>query len=815
VALITYNGTNYDSHLGSASIGGTNVNLSTTGITSLGCTAPNTSNKATGVWIAIGQVPNSPNTIRVDLQESGVVKATAYMNAADMTVGYNYARFTTPYQFTTTAANAYTVKLTNSSTNSGFVRTVTNPNLWYQLTYDATVSVGASDDVMVGGFHDSGLTSKTLTITGTGNSWGSGTNPSWTSTTLWDMASPLIIGNGGIVKYDTTANATLTVAGSVVVYRGGLFDMRPGASSVSTLIFNQGGGDGRFGLVSPTSGYGGQILTTGATVAVAAQYASGVGTAANPLVTQSAHGFVVGQELIIPGLTYNTNQYRFVIGTPTSTQLVLSATLGGAESAITNTPAVGSWIANTTRNSIIKSTTTAAGHFVYNSNTNTTPVSDFEWTRHEYANCASGRGLNFNGGSSNTTDGNDADFTGTVLYNNSAAGRNSITFYGKLPQTVTDIVLVNTKGTNFSAQSGLVFQSINKTATRVYNYAEPSSTTSAAGVSFATASVKNRLTNFHSYGANAANGSLGYALGLYGVNNVVENSTINATRVSAIRSETASATLTNCNFGLISNNTITITLASSTLNNIVFQNCYSSDTTLVSNYLNTIDGTDIAFQDLDGNTNKHRWYTNKGSFWSSGTGLTETTVRTAGSLALAIKPENSTDGAVLTYKIPCAPASEIVAQGYIYRNAAFSSGDIVVDLFLPGTLLTATPDATQTMSTTTLAWQDYEINKYYSGSVARYATVRITAKTATAGAFAFLDDLYDAQTLNKVAGLDLYDAGHISPIMVLTDFSSAVPVLASAARVAVWSDTDTYTTGQKGFVLAFIEKLAKFLVGKK
>lgn len=813
MALITYNGSTFDNHIGSASIGGTNVNLTTAGITSLGATAPNTTNFATGVWIAIASTTNSPNTITVELLESGVVKASAVINQADHVIGFNYVRFATPYQFTTTGAGAYTVRCKTSSTNSGSLRTVTAGNLWFQITYDSAVSIGASDDIMIGGFNDSGLTAKTYTYTGTSGSWGSGTNPSWTSTSTWDMASPIIIGSGGNFVFDTTANTTLTIAGAVVVYKGGVFDMRPGSAYVNTLIFNQGGGDGRFGLISPTGGLGGQILTTGTSKSIiAAQYASGDGTTGTPATTSSAHGLAVGDEIIIPGLTFGGNQVRFVRTVPSTTTFTTAATLGGAESGFTNTPAVGSWIANMTRNSIIKSTATTVGHWLYNSNTNTTPVSDFKWTRHEYANCASGRGLNFNGGSNNTTDGNDADFTGTVFYNNSAAGRNTATWTGKLTQTVTDLIVYNPKGTNFSAQSGLVYQSINKVANRVYAYSEPSSTTSAAAVSFATTSVKNRLLNFHAYGMNASNGTLGYALGLYGVNNSVETATIDSTRVAGIRSETASATLSDVNLGLIGNNTISVNLASSTLNNLVFTDCYSSDTTRVSNYLNTLDGTDVAFQNLDGNTSKHIWYTNLGSFWSSGSGLADTTVRTAGSLALAIKPENSSTGAQLTFKVPAAPASQVPAFGYIYRNATFSSGDIIVELFLPGTLLTDTPDDTVTLATTTGSWLYWSLDAYYSGSVARYATVRITAKTATAGAYAFLDDLYDATTNNKVAGLDLWDAGHISPIMVVTDFSSAVPVISAATATAVWEDDTVYLAGSKGhFLTKKLLTVAKFL----
>jgi hypothetical protein len=155
----------------------------------------------------------------------------------------------------------------------------------------------------------------------------------------------------------------------------------------------------------------------------------------------------------------------------------------------------------------------------------------------------------------------------------------------------------------------------------------------------------------------------------------------------------------------------------------------------------------------------------------------------------------------MTFKVPANPASNVQIYGYIYRNATFSSGDITCELFLPGTLLSDTPDDTVTLTTTTGTWQLWVLNAYNAGSVARYATVRITAKTATAGAYAFLDDIYDAQLNNKVAGLDLWDEGHISPIMLALDLSA----LPEQTRLAVWSDDDTYSAGEKGKVLADTE----------
>ena len=799
MAIKVYNGTNWDDVIGSASIGGTNVSVTAAGITSLGNTAPNTTNQAVGVLLAIVSLPTTANLI-VELLESGVVKATETVNLADLRPGFIYVRFATPYTFATTSAGAYTVRVKSSTGTQGVLRTITAGNLWNQIVYDSNTSLGATDDAWIGGYkQNSGITTKTLSLTGTSNSWGSGADTAMVYTTQWSMGASTTIFQGGSLVFDNTANCDLTQLGSIIVYKDGLFDMRPGSAYTNKLIFNQQSTDGRFGIMHPGNGLGGQVLTTGKTVTVARQYASGDGSTGSPLTFQAAHGLAVGDELVIPGLTFGGNQIRFVRTVVNTTQVTTAATLGGAESAFTNTPAVGSWISNLTRNSIIKNTGTSHGFWIMNADTNASPVSSYNYTRFEYPNCLSGKNLALSG-STLSIDGNDATIDGLVIYNNSAAARNTITYGGKVPQTISNVVLYNTKGSNYSAQSGLVLQNATgKVIEGLYHYAEPSSTTNCAALSFASTATSNIVRNLHSYGGNAQNGLLGYSLGIFGAGNTIEDSTINSSRVTAIRGEGAlSASFNNCSFGTIGTNTIELTLASSTLNTMLFSNCNFGSATLVSNYLNTLDGTDIAIQDMDGNTSKHRWYTNYGSFWSSGAGLTETTTRTVGSLSLAIKPENSSTGASLTFKVPANPTSNVQIYGYIYRNSTFSSGDIVCELFLPGTLLTDTPDSTVTLSTTTLTWHLWKLNAYYSGSVARYATVRIRAKTATAGAYAFLDDIYDAALNNKVAGMDLWDEGHISPIMLALDLSA----LPEQTRVAVWSDNSIYDAGEKGTLLA-------------
>lgn len=801
MALKFYNGTTLEATVGSTAMhASSNVSLTTTGVTSAGVTAPNLVNQATGVMLYINAVQSSGN-LTVELMESGVSKASATINLADVLPGYCYVRFPTPYTFATLTASAYTVKVTNTAANSGSLVQATS-GLWFEITYDSTSSPADGDDIMFTGWHNAGLTAKSWNVSGTSLTFGNGTVKSLTATVTRTMECALMIGQGGTMTFDTTADCTMEVRGSIFITRGGLLDKRANASDieiVSTLVINSDVGNANYGIYLPPSGFAGQMLTDGKTVSAKAQYASGTGTAANPIVTQAAHGFTVNDEIVVPGTTYGGNQRKYVISIPAATQLVVSDTLGGAESAITNSPVAGVWIGNLTRNSIVKAKTNTRGYYLYNNSINSAAPS-FNYTRWEYASCNSGAGLQFN----NISETVAPTFNGMVGYHNSAAGRNSWTITGTLTQTISDSILYETQGSNYTGQSGFTMQAAtNKTVDFLLHYAAPSSTANCAGLSLISSATNNTISNFHSYGAGANNGAFAYALGIFGSHgNTFNDCTINNARVRAMYfTDGFTNTFNNCSFGTVGNNVTDMFFGSTSLATVLFNNCSFGSTTRTSGIQTCLAGTDVAFQDIGGDQSKHGWETPFAQYESSGTGLTETTTRTSGSLALAIKPRNATVGSQLTFKVPANPTSNVQVYGYILRNSTFSSGDITCELFLPGTLLTDTPDDTVTLSTTTDEWHLWTLNAYNAGTKARYAKVRITAKTATAGAYCFLDDIYDAALNNKVAGMDLWDEGHISPIMLALDLSA----LPEQTRVAVWSDNNSYDAGEKGKVLADAE----------
>lgn len=244
----------------------------------------------------------------------------------------------------------------------------------------------------------------------------------------------------------------------------------------------------------------------------------------------------------------------------------------------------------------------------------------------------------------------------------------------------------------------------------------------------------------------------------------------------------------NSEFGTVTKHYDTdIYCTSSTLNTMVFENCLFGSTNLITNYLNQFNGSELAFQKYQQTTNKHRWYTNTGSARSTGAGLEDTTVKTAGSLNLVLLPENNTVGFAWEFNVLAPATSLSFINGYLQKNATFGSSIAKVELWLPGSDTSSTADASLTADNTTGTWQAFSVYKLYSGTAPGLSTVRITAISSTAGAYVYVADLF-----NSVGALNLWNSGKPAKQIAITDFS-AVPA-------AVWgfptANTIPSTMGQ-------------------
>lgn len=790
MAVKTFNGTNFDDWVGSAAFAATNTTNATAGITSAGVTAPNLTNKITGCWLFFNSVPAAPNTLTIAVLESAVSKVSAVINNADMQLGFNYVRFTTPYQFATLTASAYTVKATTSSSGSGSLRNATS-GFWFELTYDTATSVGSTDDVWVAGFHNSGLTPETLTISGTSNLWGSGTDKTITSTVNATMGAGITIGNGGTFKWDQTASTTLQLRGSIFVTANGVYDQRASStkSRVQKLIFDCETANGNYLLFSPSSGYGGQMLTTGATYTVSTTYTSGLGTAASPLIVGTTWDADVGDELIIGGGTgYDKNETRYVITRNSGTSFVVSSTPGGTETALVNTHTAGTYMSNLTRNSVITALTTTRGYWLNNSNT-LSPASAFDYTRFEYPSCTSGNGI------TPATNGNQATFDGTVFWNSPLGGRGTLIVLAlTTARTFTGITMFNQQGSNFSGQSGIQIQGCsNQTFNNCYGYNAPLTALNCGFISLTATSVNNTFNNCHCYGANAPNSATGYAVGIFACSgNVFNNCTVDATRTNALELSTGSNNIFNsCNFGTVATNVIDILNIASSLNTATFNSCNFGSATLISGYTSLLDGSLIGFQEFNSSTTGFRWYTPHGK------GVGETSVVRTGVLSLAIDPEDAVNGFTWSFQTPATPGLQVFVPGFFQRSAGLT-GVVTVSLFLPGSTVA---DSTLVLPTTTGSWQSFLIDANYPNTgTPLLATITINVK-GTAGNTIYFDDFFNSGNTvtvnNQIASFEVWFNGQPASIFSLTDVS-AIPLQTAQA---VWSDTNTYTTLQKGGVL--------------
>lgn len=765
------------------------ITTSTSTVTNAGIftgtfTAPNTTGKTTGVMVHVATVPSNGGNFVVTLQEATVDTAcTATINNADIKLGWQYVRFPTPYQWTATTAGRYRFKISNSVGTSGALNLIAAAStVTFIDTYDSPAALGSTDNFFVPGFHNSGVTDIKVTVDGTSLVNGAGTDTSVSVSAPLTVGAGIQICNGGELEWDTVADATLQTRGTIIIHDGGTYD-RSGNTSDRTIVAKQiidnNTSAGQFRIITKQ---GATYLTPGYELDTPyAEYVSGTGTSASHFTVDRATDWAVDDEIVIGGSAYGEREKRLIKTVYSSTEFQTCTTAGGAEAALTYAHTATETVVNITRNSLCVPENAARGTFFAN-DIRTAADCDLSWSRWDNISQGSGTGViqMDNSGTS------DFIIDHMVVNGNGGGNRQGVSMNSQTTRTITGLVCVDLASTNTGSGSialgSIAVPCINQTLVDCFNIGSTSQ-----GLYLSNA-YGNTLTNFRASAGNTTGAAAGASIHIASSGgNTFNDCRIDSTRVQGIYiAGSLGDTFNNLRSGAIGTNTIDMLTVANFKNDVLFADSNFSSATLISNYQNQLIGSEIKFQNMDDNTSKHRWYTNYGSAWTAGSGLTDTTVRTAGSLSLVIKPENNTAGFSWTFKIPANPTSNVGIFGYGYRNATFSSGTFKIDLFLPGTLLTATPDDTITLATTTGTWDlPFNISAYYSGAVARYATVRVTAITSTAGAYAFLDDLYDAGTGNKVAGLDLWDSGKPSEIMVQSDFS-VVPA-------AVWGFSDANT----------------------
>lgn len=782
---------NWDEGINTPSIhASTSITVTAGGVTSATFTAPNTTNKCTGVLVPVAAKGTAGNIIATLQEDAGagfvdVAGATATIAITSLVASTHVLfYFTTAYTFTTTAAGKYRIKL-NTSGASGTTSIAADSggaNFAYLAYMNNNVVPTTGDDIHVVSKNQGAA----LTIDlDTSPSIGSGTNTSVPTFRSWGNA--IVYSNNGTIAWQTGTSRTLTHKGNILVESGGWHQMGQTSAKIAAGVlarskFDQNGVTCNYGIVQLN---GGKITLQGYDLTYKkATVVSGSGTSGSNLVTDVSTGWAVNDELVFTPVTnsatnYNESETRF-IKTIAGTAITLSATAGGAESGLTYSHTNG-YVLNVTRGVLIDTTDTTKAWYCDLNETTTIGNLDFDGCRLETtgSSTANKTNLTFSNLSTELFTADDVVFYRQL-------GSNGVTFGNNNDvRTYTWLIFYSYSGTG---NAGMLFPTSLRNKTFQNCYFVSSQSAGFFGSSTSTATLDQ-------CGAWACGQGSSTALAGFQFTNC-SNVTMTDCDAHANRSygmtlaTMPGLTVTDSRFGTLGyNGTADIQINSDSYDTALFDNCSLGSATLVGNYQNAAQGTEIAFNKLNGTEFNHRWYSANGYNEASGPTCTDTTTVQTGHHSVKFRPENTTYGTTWEYGVLARVGYYVPAQGIVQMNAAFygdASASVTVGLFLPGS---ATADATYTLP------KDGNLNPFnigatYNGTNDEIAKVIVTAKTATASAYVFAGKLYNGT--NPLTAVDTWQKGKPSYLMYpeLGDPDAVWAVATSAL-------TTTGTTGKK------------------
>ena len=801
----------------------TSITYGASAVFTVAYTAPNTTNKATGVAIPLvsnGSYSSGSLTLTATLQEYNGVSWNDTAATATLTINttssfftqnsWIYFRYGTPYTFTTTTTGYYRVKFTRSTaTNSPGVRADSGgSNFAFMATDDRTGAVATTDDVFVLGIN---YADTTFTLDGTATI-GSGGGALTIQTSAITLNSGLYAGSHAIINADTAANVTITCKGHFTA--AWLSSVNVGSSGTPypsgkkfKFIFNPTT-HGDFGFRS----FNGSVELWGepksSTTLWNTTFSSGLGTAASPLVVSDSVDWSVDDQIAIlassdNATNYNEVEYRYIKTKNSATSYVLSNTVGGAEAALTYTH-TNARIVNIERNIVFTTTDTSKGTYFGTSNAPNTFVSfpsfgsiNVQWTRFENtgygATSVPMMGICFDNLTTHT-------FDYCVAYNPLYCG-----YWGSSnTKNVTINGYVACKaGTNaFYLMYGQAFA--NKTFNDTFLF--DCNVSGFGFVPYGSANTFNGLIMNSIRKSATVSGAAALYFQL-ATSTTFNNMEINCCGLAISFPVTSTGNVFNdCLIGTKGKNLYDMYVAASCLQQNRFTDCiFNSNTFWASNsYTSLIDGSEVIFENFNTTTLRNLWYSPNGIVSCTGSGLPDTLVRTPGSNNVRLAPENTSPGLTWSFLIPASKNKVCSFSGFFLKNVAMGTDDCTVSLFLPGNPTTGTPDATYTLTDdVSNAWtgsavQAVSLSAYYTGSVDSFATIVINAKSTTSGAYLYCADFYnsgDGTTLyDKLAGLTIWYNGKPSPIITQLDLGGVAPAVWGVATAGL---TAAGTTGAK------------------
>lgn len=755
-----------------------NIALSTSPSLSATFTAPNTSNAASGLLVYLVE-KGTATTITATLQESTVDTAhTQTITLANVEAGtWIYFKPAAPYTFTTTSSNAYRWKLTVNSGTTTTVAQATTANFAYISLDNRQVVPVSGDNVFIAAAN--GTTAVTVTMDGT-QTIGTNVNGGVRS-----LVNAMYVSTGATLAMDTAASSTLNHRGAIFVAAGGTLTAGTVGSPLNKAYTAQ--------FIANTANQGlmwnagANIHLQGApkssTTLFKANYVSGVGTAASPLVVNAPVDWDVGDELRISpgtdgGTNYNETETKFIITKNSATSYVLSDTSGGSENALSFTKNSDTIVGNFQRNVIVRGLNTSIlTGLSYAAPANVGEV-DIDWVRFENVSNSTFLGA-IPLASVNVLNNTSFDYCVGV---HGAAGIfyvNGIT----TPTTYRGIMadnLATTVGLGAAIANITVNGSRNVTLEDCVSF---SSNTYGVAVAAAFQCLVKDTATFACNNAGAA--SAGLIIQDAGKNQFT-NVRTSANRVSGLIYNSGSANVfTECRFGLGATNPADITMGTG-FSQALFEDSIFESAVLIANYLNMTAGSEIRFNRYQDTDNQHRWYDVYGH------GISEPTIIRSPGLAVKLVPENAGTGFTWQFKVPVTQNTIAGFRGYFLKNADLGSDDVEIAMYLPGNPLgNANPDASTMLDDTTGAAftdedeQSVAMAVEYDGDIPGAAVVTVNVKSTTPGAALYCDDFFNAgdrtTTYDAITGLNVWSDG--KPLEVISPSVSSADDIAAA----VWN----------------------------
>lgn len=282
----------------------------------------------------------------------------------------------------------------------------------------------------------------------------------------------------------------------------------------------------------------------------------------------------------------------------------------------------------------------------------------------------------------------------------------------------------------------------------------------------------------------------------------------NACGVSLYTGTIIGAIEKNSVFGNISANTKDVMQHGGSYVDFEFANCSTISNYSLTNLTTHVNGTNIKFSTLNGTTNNDSGYLKYGYFQRTGSGLSDTTVHTAGGTAMRFQPVSSTNSLTFSFKVPTGNIynqTMSVAVWCKLNSATYYAGTnqlprLTVD-YDNGTI--AYSQAAQSTS-----WQ-LLIVSFTPATTYGELTVTLSARTGASGssAYVYFDDmaiLYPAGYQLDLGALDIW--AHALPV--------TPPIATNLSALSVWTASSTVDYGANTMGEKVTKKLlsvAKFI----